>query len=125
VEKVLINDFSVGSIGFIGDCVEVTPKGKALAVQRQISTFSGKEGDFSQFPTFSRPIPQPSPSNPVRMEIANRDPFINVRALRIFSVTASSVMQIGSNERIESEFRLKHIRQLQSRQGIAAANKKA
>ncbi|MEF3302030.1 spore germination protein GerPE [Paenibacillus sp. GYB003] len=119
VEYIHIREVGLGSICFVGDCVELKPSGKALAVQRQISVYSGNEGSFSAFPIFSRPIPLPSPNVGVDTRFTNVDPFINVRHVDIISLSSSAILQVGSNDRIRADNRVKHIRQLQFRPGTS------
>ncbi|WP_158301744.1 spore germination protein GerPE [Paenibacillus mesophilus] len=109
--------YSVGysSIFFVGDCVEVKPRTKALAIQRQIANFNANEGSFEAFPIFSRPIPRPEPTDDVQFTVANRSSFIHVDSISIISISTSAVLQIGSNQLIDAESRTKHIRQLQHR----------
>ncbi|GAA3404370.1 spore germination protein GerPE [Paenibacillus hodogayensis] len=118
-----IKEVGLASTCLIGDCIEVKPVSKALAVQRQTSVFSGNEGSYDQFPLFSRSLamPEPSPMDDVRMDVSTRDPFIRVQAVDIISVSSSSVLQVGSNCAIRSEVRVKHIRQLQHRPGAAGS----
>ncbi|MDF2716752.1 MAG: spore germination protein [Paenibacillus sp.] len=115
VKNANINSVGLGSIVLVGDCVEVKPRGKALAIQRQIANFNGNEGSFEAFPIYSRPIPRPDPSNDVHFTVTNCSSFIHVGAVNIISVSSSSVLQIGSNQTIDAESRTKHIRQLQHR----------
>lgn len=115
VKNAYVNSVGLGSILFVGDCVEVKPRSKALAVQRQIADFSGDEGSFEAFPIYSRPIPRPDPSDEVQFTVTNRSSFIHVGAVKITSISSSSVLQIGSNLSIDAESRTKHIRQLQHR----------
>lgn len=115
VRNISINEVGLGSILIAGDCVVVKPRGKALAVQRQTSKFIGNEGSFQAYPTYSRPIPLPSPSDEVHVAWTNLGGYIHVEAVDIISISSSSVLQTGSNERIDAESRIKHIRHLQRR----------
>lgn len=115
VRSISINEVGLGSIFIAGDCVVVSPRSKALAVQRQISRFIGNEGSFQANPIYSRPIPLPAPSDEVHLTGTNLSGYIHVGAVDIISISSSSVLQTGSNERIDTESRTKHIRHIQRR----------
>lgn len=115
VRTISINEVGLGSIFMAGDCVVVKPRSKALAIQRQTSSYFGNEGSFQANPIFSRPIPLPSPSDDVQCTGTNLSGYIHVVAVNIISISSSSVLQTGSNERIDTESRTKHIRHIQRR----------
>lgn len=119
VRRIEINDVGLASICLLGDCVEIVPTGRALAVQRQYSVFNGDEGAMSAFPTFRREIPAPACTSDVEMFITNRNPYIAVDEVDVISFSSSAIMQVGSNERIRCVNRTKHIRQLVHRPGEA------
>ncbi|WP_158606606.1 spore germination protein GerPE [Paenibacillus ginsengarvi] len=119
VRRIDINDIGLASICLLGDCVEIVPTAQALAVQRQYSIYNGNEGALSAFPIFRRPIPVPSCTNEVHMQVMNRNPYIAVDEVDILAFSSSAIMQVGSNERIRCVNRLKHIRQLVHRPGEA------
>lgn len=95
-----------------GDLKAFLPRSKALAVQREIPTYFGKEGAFEVYRAFTLPIPEPYSEDHVALEIQQTVPTIKVGGVSVYSVTNSSLFQIGSVELIRSENRLKHIRQL-------------
>ncbi|TNJ68353.1 spore germination protein GerPE [Paenibacillus hemerocallicola] len=115
VKNISINEVGLGSIFIAGDCVVVTPRSIALAIQRQTSRYNGNEGSFQAYPIYSRPIPLPSPSDEVHITETNLSGFIHVGAVDIISISSSSILQTGSNAMIETESRTKHIRQIQRR----------
>lgn len=117
VRGVSVNEVGLGSIFLAGDCITVRPRSAALAIQRQTAVFNGSEGSFQAFPIYSRPIPLPAADDSVRFTVTNAGRFIHVGAVDIISVSSSSVLQIGSNEDICTESRVKHIRQLHTRPG--------
>jgi spore germination protein PE len=96
----------------IGDSSIIAPISMILAVQREYELFFSDEGDFGEYTVFSRPIPQPTITEHVRMNRINESPVIKVHHIDIFGAAASSVVHIGSTKRITSEARVKHIRQL-------------
>lgn len=101
----------LGSILQFGDSLCLTPETKALAVLRSQSSYYGDEGDFSS-PIFTNPIPGPSLDEELEMEIINESPYIKVESIKIIGVSASGIVQIGSNQCIDAESRIKHIRQM-------------
>lgn len=112
VHRLKINDISTASTLQVGDLVDYKSYSKALAVQREESIYLGNEGNFGAYELFSKPIPQPKVYEDVQMEIINRNPYIQVGNVRVIAAAASSLIQIGSTQRIEAEARTKHIRQL-------------
>jgi spore germination protein PE len=111
VGQIKINDVSLASVIQIGDNESIKPTSKALAIQREIADFRGNEGDFNDFPLFSRVIPIPEVYEEVHMFVENTYDKIEVGRIRVSAFSSSAVLQIGSNRRIESEARIKHIRQ--------------
>lgn len=116
VNRLKINDVSLASTLQIGDLVEFKAHSKALAVQREESIYLGNEGNFEAYELFSKPIPQPKVYEDVQMEILNRDPYIKVGNVRVTAAASSSLIQVGSIQRIDAESRIKHIRQLRDDQ---------
>lgn len=92
--------------------MEFKPKTQAIAVQRQKSIYFGNEGNFEAYDIFSKPIPLPIIYEDVKINIRNHNPLIQVGNVRVIAISSSSLVQIGTNQRIESEARIKHIRQL-------------
>lgn len=120
VNQLKITVVSLASTLQIGDLVEFKSHSKALAVQREESIYLGNEGNFEAFELFSKPIPLPKVYEDVQMEILNRDPYIKVGNVRVIAVASSSLIQVGSNQRIDTESRIKHIRQLRDDQSDRA-----
>lgn len=112
VTNIDINSVGLASTLLIGDIVEITPRARDLAVQRQVAIFNGDEGDFGSYAMFSRPIPQPVIYEQVGMSVTNTNPYIKVRNVTVMSISAAAVMQVGSNCKVDSEARVINIRQL-------------
>jgi spore germination protein PE len=112
VKTINIKSVSFASTFLIGDSVEITPVSRALAVQREALIYYGNEGDLSQFPIFSQPIPKPSITEQISLYRENQRPTINVDHVKVLGVSNSSVFQVGSTKHIDAEARIKHIRQL-------------
>lgn len=112
VDQSKVHAVVFSSTVFAGDMKEFSPITYALAVQREIPIYNANEGDLSQFIIFQSQIPEPSKQNPVPVTVTNENPYIRVGAVNILSVSTSSLFQIGSNQYIRAESRVKHIRQL-------------
>lgn len=104
-------EIKLSSIVQFGDSLCLTPETKVLAVLRSQSSYYGDEGDFN-YPIFTNPIPGPSLDEELEMEIINESPYIKVESIKIIGVSASGIVQIGSNQCIDAESRIKHIRQM-------------
>lgn len=112
VDLIYVNSLSFSSILEIGDSKKITPVTKALAVQREVPVFFTNEGDFSQFPIFSRELPKVKVTETVNMNIVNQNPIIKVDSIKVDGVSSAAVMQVGSTETIHTESKVKHIRKL-------------
>jgi len=112
VKGISLNNLSLSSVMFIGDMAEFRPLTLALAVQREIPSFNAKEGNFNAFAIFSKPIPKPVAYENVDMRVTNVSPYIKVGPVNITAMSASALMQAGSTGIIDTETRIKHIRQL-------------
>lgn len=112
VGRTKILNVSNASIFHVGDSVEMKPKAKVLAVQREVSSFLGDEGSFKAYRIFSQPIPEVEATEKVAMDVRNPNRWIKVSRVSVMSVTASSIFQIGSSNELDTEARVKHIRQL-------------
>jgi spore germination protein PE len=110
VKDIQLISVSDASLIHIGDSVGVTPRARGLAVQREVAVFKKDEGDFSD-PLFSEPLPKPLLTENVHMTRFNESPFINVNRLHIMSAGNAVVIQIGSNQFIDTQARIKHFRQ--------------
>jgi spore germination protein PE len=112
----VVNDVKVTSIStsatlIVGDSVKITARSRALAVQRQVAVFFRKEGEFADYPLFTKEIPQPSISERVHMRVVQESPYIKVGHVKVLGVASASTFQIGSTRFIDLEARLKHFRQ--------------
>lgn len=112
VKNIKINAILNASIANFGDSKIIDPKAKVLAIQRDIPIFYEDEGNFKLFPLFSRPIPEPIITEKIQMTVKNINPYIKVNNIKIVGISASSILQVGTTQYINSEARIKHIRQL-------------
>lgn len=112
VNEMRVTGVDSASTLLIGDLVAFKPKARAIAVQREVPFFLGREGAFEVYKAFTKPIPQMESDDQVMLELQQTVPQITVGCISVFSVTTSSLLQVGSVARIEGENRLMHIRQL-------------
>ncbi|MBU8907909.1 spore germination protein GerPE [Desertibacillus haloalkaliphilus] len=112
VNDIKITDVSISSVFQVGDADHLVPRSRALAVQREFEYFYGDEGNFDLFPIFTMELPHLPVSEPVNVQRRNESAFIKVNSIKITSVAASGITQIGSNRGIDADVRVKHIRQL-------------
>ncbi|WP_349407368.1 spore germination protein GerPE [Pseudalkalibacillus sp. SCS-8] len=98
------------SIVQIGDARLLTPSSKALAVQRQESTYDPGEHEFEMYPMFTAPFP-PFQYECIPVNTIQEIPAIHVKSINIIGVAASSVVRVGKTDYVCSEARVKHIRQ--------------
>jgi len=112
VQSVKVNDIGYASSLFVGDLRYFAPVSLVFAVQREISRFSGSEGDLSKFSTFWRPIPELLPDEDVQMRVVNVDPVIRAGTVRVTSISSSSLVQFGELRGICAESRVKNIREI-------------
>lgn len=113
----VVNSLQVDSISFssiiqIGDSSYIQGSSRAIAVQREKELFFGNEGDFNSYPIFLKPIHVIPMNESISIQTQNLKPMIKVNHINIIGISASSVFQIGSNESINMESRVKHIRHL-------------
>ncbi|ASB90183.1 spore germination protein GerPE [Bacillus sonorensis] len=106
-----------GSTLQIGDSEELFFREKVLAIQRYLADYLGNEGSFKQedYQLFQQPVPQPLPETGVCSAFFHENPVIRVRAIKIQSVSSSSTAHIGSTRSIDTDTRIKHIRNLPPR----------
>jgi spore germination protein PE len=98
------------SILQIGDNAVIQAKNRVFAVQREISQFWGEEGSFAAYPIFNRPIQMPPETGKVAMSVDNLGSVIKVGKIRVLGLSASAVLQVGSNRILEAESRVLNIR---------------
>ncbi|WP_141433158.1 spore germination protein GerPE [Bacillus sp. 03113] len=122
VDHFHVSTVSLSSIIQIGDSTFLQGASKALAVQREKELFFGKEGDFSDYPIFTKRIPLLPISENISLQFENRKPLIKVHDIAIIGIAASSIFHIGSSQHIYMESRVKHIRHMDHSENIQRDN---
>ncbi|MFK2825527.1 spore germination protein GerPE [Bacillus sp. B190/17] len=112
VKHIRVVTVSDSSVVEIGDSAAMKLGNRVLAVQRQTELFYGNEGNFEDYPIFSKAIPVLKTDENLAFTRYNLSPFIRVGHINIIGVASSSVLHIGSTGMIHADSRIKHIRQL-------------
>ncbi|RAU91701.1 spore germination protein GerPE [Paenibacillus sp. YN15] len=117
VGGVRIISSQISSIVQFGDSCGMAAVSKVLAVQQETPNFQGNEGEnLGAYPIYSLELPVVTPSDEVLMNRRNPCPSIQVGAISIYGLSASTVLQIGSTRLIDLENRTLHIRQYDTRE---------
>lgn len=124
IESVKIETISFSSQLQIGDSKEIDSFTRSIAVQREKELFFSKEGNFAQYPLFSKPIHIPKITESITLQTKQETGKIKVKQLNIIGVTTSSIIHIGSNDQASLENRTKHFRQLQKDHPLEKTNEK-
>lgn len=112
VQHIKTNILSFSGQLQIGDSNHITTHSKALAVQREHEILYGSEGNFKVYPIFNKKVFFPPIAESLTMTINNPVCKIHVNKINILAISNASILQIGSNQTIYGESRIKHIRQL-------------
>lgn len=110
VDNILVRNVVSSSTFQIGDSEDIQARVRALAVQKQYPIYSKNEGDFSNFPIFSKPLDYAKITEQVSINIDNVVPIIKTGDIKITSVASASVMHVGNTGNVELEARVKHFR---------------
>lgn len=110
MQMLRVDSISLSSILLVGDAQRVTSDSKDLIIQGKTTTYQGTDRDFTEFPIFSKEIPELHVPVPLQMNVMNKSKFIKVRGIEVRAAGNSSVIQIGSNCSIQCESRVKNIK---------------
>ncbi|GMB08850.1 spore germination protein PE [Thermolongibacillus altinsuensis] len=125
VQWINTNAVAFGSVLQIGDSNQVILRSKAIALQRQYEFFDTRELPMT-FPVFTKPIPKPNfDDEPMVFHKLNECPTISVRSIRTLGISSSSAVHIGSTKLVQTEVRIKHIRQLAEKGEKDASHRRA
>jgi spore germination protein PE len=112
VNSIKVNSASFASTIQLGDSGMVNGFSRALAVQREADLFFGKEGNFSNYPIYSEPIPLLPITEELSLSTHNPLPLIKVNNISILAMSSAAILHVGNSENVSLEARVKHIRQL-------------
>lgn len=112
VESLTIISIDQTSVLEIGDSRTVEAASYVLAVQREPAIYYQHEFPFAAYPLFSLPRPLPEPPEPFDITTCQEDNTIRVHRISASFLAASAVLQIGSNDRLTLDTRVKNIRHL-------------
>ncbi|ALC91917.1 spore gernimation protein [Bacillus sp. FJAT-18017] len=117
VKSIIVESVQYSSLVQLGDTSIINGFSRAIAVQRERELFYGNEGEFASFPVFSKEIPLPLLNEPIQILSFNENPIIKVGSIKINGISSSSFLHVGNVNHISLEGRVKHIRQLEERDG--------
>jgi spore germination protein PE len=112
VDTINIKTVSFASTVQLGDSSIINGLSRALAVQRETELFYGNEGNLSNYPVYSEPIPFMPIYEPFSFTRHNPNPLIKVSKINITGISSSSILHVGNTRHVSMEARVKHIRQL-------------
>ena len=117
IDHLKVNSASFASTVQLGDSKIVNGISYALAVQREVDVFYGREGNFSSYPVFTEPIPFQPITEKMSYTAHQSKPLIKVTNLSILAMSSTAILHIGNSEHVSMEARVKHIRQLEQKEG--------
>jgi spore germination protein PE len=110
VNEVKVNSVTSASVFRSGDTEKIESYAAVLAVQRESTMFGTFNLNFQDYDLFEQKVLVPiCPSVNVKKTF-NAVPFIQVGKVDIIGVSSSSVVHIGSVNKITLQSRVKHIR---------------
>ncbi|KAF0818049.1 MULTISPECIES: spore germination protein GerPE [unclassified Cytobacillus] len=115
VDRINIDTIAFSSVFEIGDSCFIKGYSRAIADQREVEYFNAKEGNFSVYPVFREPIHLIPIDEDIAIQTTQLNPIIRVQNININGVSSSSVIHIGNSGNISMEARVKHIRQITSK----------
>ncbi|PEZ09333.1 spore gernimation protein GerPE [Bacillus sp. AFS018417] len=101
----------LASIIQVGDTNHIELKNRTLVVQREIPYFLAQEGRWEEYSIFTDDeITIPTRINEVKMNVINKNPFIEVNCVNILSMLNSACFHIGSVDYVFVNSRILQIR---------------
>jgi spore germination protein PE len=116
IDSLNVKITSFASVIQLGDSCIINGYSRALAVQREAEIDYGYEGNYSDYPIFSKPIPLTPITENITYISHNVNPIIKVNRIGIIGISSSSILHVGNSQNVSMEVRVKHIRQLLSRE---------
>lgn len=112
VDSLSIISVDNSSVIEIGDSHIVDAVSNVISVQREPAIYYAHEFQFTDYPLFTFPLPEPEQPDSFQTITCQDNGFIHVKCVKTSFLSASSVLQIGSNECVTMETRIKNIRHL-------------
>jgi spore germination protein PE len=110
VNEIKLNSLTSASVLQSGDTEKIESYSAVIAVQRESTFFGTFDLHFKDYDLFEQKVLVPvCPSVKVKKTF-NANPFIQVGKVDIIGVSSSSVLHIGSVQKITLQSRVKHIR---------------
>ena len=101
VDNVYIINISNSSACICGESGHIDAYTRALAIQRQVPVFFEDEGNYEDYPIFSRSIPAWQLPSEVDLDVIHDHKTIHVGCLDVIATASASVVQVGSIDTIE------------------------
>jgi spore germination protein PE len=111
VNGVGVSSFAESSICQVGDSNEIIAYDAVFALQKRLGSFSGNEGAVEHDTLSKKEMPFPAYPTEVNMAVFHEVPFINVNRIRVIGISSSSLLHIGSTNRVFMQAKIKHIRE--------------
>ncbi|MGO4374698.1 spore germination protein GerPE [Paenibacillus sp. MCAF20] len=116
IGAVYLIDVSLSAAVQFGDRGETNARLRALAVQRKEDHTTAGDVFFESYRIFDRQLPelvdpQYEPGQGVQIERINCNPYITVGCIQVTATGAASSFLAGNCMNVNSESRIKHIRQ--------------
>lgn len=112
VNAINLTSASFASTIQLGDSQIINGFSRALAVQREVEVFNAKEGNFSNYRVFSKPIPLLPINEKITISTQNTLPVIKVNNISILAMSSAAILHVGNSQNVSMEARVKHIRHL-------------
>ncbi|MDP4154317.1 MAG: spore germination protein GerPE [Bacillota bacterium] len=116
VDQIDVKVASFSSVLQLGDSCIINGLSRALAVQREEEQEYGNEGNFAAYSAFTEPIPLTPITENFCYQTHHLHPIIKVNHINVIGFSSASVLHVGNSQNISMEARVKHIRQLLTRQ---------
>ncbi|MFD1361022.1 spore germination protein GerPE [Lentibacillus salinarum] len=112
VDKINLNSLTYSAIFNIGDTTDARPRSKGIAVQKEGASFHEDDGIyFKEYALFNREANRPTTTATVQKHNFHHRDSIQVDNVNIIGVSQTAIFQVGSIDKVDSEARIKHIRQ--------------
>ena len=122
VDYLSIYSASQAAILHIGDSQQIRSRNNVIAIQQVPADFEEDLYVFNDFEIFHRPEPNTPIVSDTNMQNMHVFPTIKVHRVYITGAAGASIVHIGSTETIQTDTRIKHIRDFRTYAEIAAQN---
>jgi len=114
VDSVNLTSLGSSSLLQLGDSEEIQSVTHALAVHQEKEYFNENNGNFANYSIFKRLHLFTPILDPIVMQTTSLNQIIKVGCINIIALSSSATLHIGNSGHIQTDTRIKHIRQLES-----------